>query len=158
MGAQVVASKRAFVVVVVLALLVVCATTGFAQDDDQIYKTLSKSQLLSIMQEEGYSATDDDEQRILWTIEGNPAFFIFYDDIDDMALFWAGVESEDTTLHHVNEWNKNNRYIRTYIDDEGDPIMEMDLDVEGGVTREWITSFLRTCRQSYVSWYDDCVK
>lgn len=36
----------------------------------------------------------------------------------------------------VNEWNRGNRYLKAYLDDEGDPHVEYDVNVNAGRTRE----------------------
>lgn len=44
----------------------------------------------------------------------------------------------------VNEWNRTKRFSRAFIDTEGDPCVESDLDLEGGVTYGAIDEFFRT--------------
>jgi hypothetical protein len=58
-------------------------------------------------------------------------------------------------LKDVNEWNRTKRYSRSYLDEEGDPFLELDLDLAGGVLKERIVDFLSTCRQSFLIWYDE---
>lgn len=36
-----------------------------------------------------------------------------------------------TTLEVVNDWNANKRYGKVYLDDEKDPYIEMDIELEG---------------------------
>lgn len=52
------------------------------------------------------------------------------------VTFWAGWSGTKATLHDINEWNKNKRFSRAYIDSAGDPIMEFDVDLdEGGMSQ-----------------------
>ncbi|NET57023.1 MAG: YbjN domain-containing protein [Symploca sp. SIO2E6] len=37
------------------------------------------------------------------------------------------------TLNEINEWNKNKRFSRAYINEEGNPVLAADLDLEAGV-------------------------
>ena len=46
----------------------------------------------------------------------------------------------------VNNWNQTNRFGRAFLDDEGDPILQYDLDLEGGVTEGVIREAIRTFR------------
>jgi hypothetical protein len=40
------------------------------------------------------------------------------------------------TLERINEWNRTQRFGRAYLDKEGDPIIEMDVDLDdGGLSR-----------------------
>ena len=51
-------------------------------------------------------------------------------------------------MDKINAWNAGKRYSRSYLDEEKDPCLELDLDLAGGVTRERIVDFLLTCKQS----------
>lgn len=50
--------------------------------------------------------------------------------------FAAGFDLTDgTTLDVVNEWNAAKRYTKAYLDDEQDPLIEMDINLDfGGVS------------------------
>lgn len=61
-------------------------------------------------------------------------------------LFYAGWAADDAiSLSMINNWNKGSRFGRAYLDDSGDPVIELDLMMAGGVTadtiREYITVF-----------------
>lgn len=50
--------------------------------------------------------------------------------------FYAGFSTKTVTLAKINEWNTGHRFGRAYIDKEGDPCLEMDVDLDaGGMTR-----------------------
>lgn len=38
------------------------------------------------------------------------------------------------TAAKINEWNKGNRYLKAYIDDEGDPYVQYDVNINAGRT------------------------
>jgi hypothetical protein len=44
------------------------------------------------------------------------------------------------TLAKVNSWNREKRFGRAYLDDEMDPFVEYDVDMERGATNEAITN------------------
>ena len=50
------------------------------------------------------------------------------------------------TLSRINEWNRTKRFTRAYADEEGDPCLEADLELTGGVTernvKEWMKTFV----------------
>lgn len=63
----------------------------------------------------------DDDQRNCKTIQ----FYMGYSD------------AKETTLDKLNEWNKTKRFARAYRDNEGDPVLEMDVDLDfKGIPRE----------------------
>jgi hypothetical protein len=46
-------------------------------------------------------------------------------------------DAKDVPLDRFNQWNKEKRFARGYRDDEGDPVLEMDVDVDfAGIPRE----------------------
>ena len=46
----------------------------------------------------------------------------------------------------VNAWNRDNRFGRAFLDTDGDPILQYDLDLEGGATERTIQEAVRTFR------------
>lgn len=48
------------------------------------------------------------------------------------------------TFGRINEWNMTKRYSRAYLDKDGDPTLEADLDIEGGVSYGAIAEFFKT--------------
>lgn len=48
------------------------------------------------------------------------------------------------SLERINAWNRTSRFGRGYLDDEKDPYVEMDLDVEHGFTTEAVDNNVDT--------------
>jgi hypothetical protein len=48
------------------------------------------------------------------------------------------------TLARINEWNRKRRFGRAYLDDEMDPHVQMDVDLERGSTTESVDNNLDT--------------
>lgn len=48
------------------------------------------------------------------------------------------------TYERINAWNRGNRFGRAYLDDEKDPYIEMDLDVEHGFSTEAVDNNIDT--------------
>jgi Putative bacterial sensory transduction regulator len=51
---------------------------------------------------------------------------------------------EGVTLEKLNEWNRDFRFGRAFRDNENDPYVQMDVDVELGATIESVGSNLQT--------------
>jgi hypothetical protein len=46
-------------------------------------------------------------------------------------------DAKDVSLEKLNQWNKDKRFARAYKDDAGDPVLEMDVDLDfAGIPRE----------------------
>ncbi|MBP7161777.1 YbjN domain-containing protein [Myxococcota bacterium] len=72
----------------------------------------------------------------------------FVSDSKENIQAYAGFESDNTTCAKVNQWNAEKRFSRAYLDDDDDPVIELDLDLEGGITQERLIDFITTVRHS----------
>ncbi|WOK37171.1 YbjN domain-containing protein [Sphingomonas sp. C3-2] len=127
------------------AALAACALvpgTGFAQ----MISAKEPAKMVSLLQKKGYRAeieTDESGTRIRSADSGRN-FTIFFMSCDDQEKncttiqFYAGFSDlKSTQLSQINEWNKTRRFARAYIDGEGDPVIEMDVDLDfNGIPEE----------------------
>ena len=69
-------------------------------------------------------------------VDGIKTIVTFYgkdNDLDSMQ-FYAGFVKSSATQQRMNEWNQGHRFTRAYIDIDGDPALEMDVNFAfGGV-------------------------
>ena len=124
---------------------------------DQLFKSITRVQMKSIMDSEGSSVTPDDDGDLVWKIDGFKSFLFVAKD-ETSIQFHASFKSDNTTVRKVNEWNRTMRYSKTYLDSDGDPHLELDLDLAGGVTRARIIDFLKTCTLSFGNWKKQVVE
>ncbi len=118
----------------------------------QSYSTISRFQLLSILESEGYSAEEAESPRnVMWKLNGYKTLLIIAEDGASIQ-FYCAFTNNGTNLNRVNTWNKEKKYSRSYLDNDGDPVLELDLDLVGGVNRARIVDFLLTCRVSLNQW------
>lgn len=139
------------------ATLVVSLSLVSAADTEPIYCTASAAlldQILSGMEIE-YDIIWDDAGDPVWTFvhQGILITLAAYDEATQgqyaSLLFYAGWAAEgDIPLTDVNDWNRTSRFGRAYVDETGDPAIELDLLLAGGVTaqtiREYIDLFVAT--------------
>lgn len=147
--------KKGFVIIVLLFIgLTMCAEETEVGVDEKsqadVYEFISVDLLMTIMQEEGYSVNRENDQLISWKLHGMNSAMILDED-GGAAQFYLAVK-HDVGVMVVNQWNKEKRYGRSYIDNDGDPCLESDLDLDGGVTKERIVDFLRTCMLLSMNW------
>lgn len=138
---------------IVLASLLGCATPSSTRAENPVYLNITPAELTQLMREEGYSVEENDG--VDWKLDGVNTHLLFMDGTQSIQFYVAYENSGNSTLENVNHWNKNNRYSRSYLDDDNDPVLELDLDLAGGVTRDRILDFLRTCRASTSAWIRD---
>ncbi|MCK5246331.1 YbjN domain-containing protein [Candidatus Bipolaricaulota bacterium] len=121
-------------------------TIYYAADEGLIHQVLSEMEL-------EYELLLDNNNDPTWTFTylGILITIISYDEVMPgrygSLLFYTGWATEvDISLAMINDWNSASRFGRAYIDDSGDPVIELDLLMAGGVTadtiREYITVFV----------------
>ena len=67
-------------------------------------------------------------------------------------LFYAGWTADGPfPLSAINEWNRVARFGRAYVDDQGDPVIELDLLLAGGVTFQTIKAYIEVFVDSALS-------
>ncbi|MDX2101124.1 MAG: YbjN domain-containing protein [Alphaproteobacteria bacterium] len=64
----------------------------------------------------------------------------------ESATLWAYVRKRGSSLsvQTANEWNRDQRWTRAYIDKDGDAVLEMDLNADGGIGRRSMEQLVRT--------------
>lgn len=58
--------------------------------------------------------------------------------------FTAAWGDTNHTLETVNKWNATKRYTRAYLDNDGDPTLEMDIDLEHKVSSAYLAEAFDT--------------
>lgn len=60
--------------------------------------------------------------------------------------FYMGYnDAKDATLDQLNSWNRQKRFARAYRDEEGDAVLEMDVDLDfNGIPRENVGEAINT--------------
>ncbi|PQM29454.1 YbjN domain-containing protein [Sphingopyxis lindanitolerans] len=62
-----------------------------------------------------------------------------------MQYYMGFSDAKDVSLDRFNQWNREKRFARGYKDDEGDPVLEMDVDVDfAGIPRENVADSFNT--------------
>ena len=121
---------------------------GGAGDADPPMVTATNPEgIAALLQSEGYAAkiekTADGEPVIRSKSSGSNFAVYFYNckDGKDCATvqFSAGYDTstdKQPSLAKINEWNRDKRFGNAYLDEENDPIIEMDVDLDdGGMSR-----------------------
>ncbi len=121
-----------------------------------LYTALDTTTLEAIMKTEGYSVTVDKEDDIIWKIDGLSAALMI-DENGKSLLFQISFSDSKANLQHVNTWNQSKRYSRSYIADDDRIVLELDLSLEGGVSKARIIDYLKTCRLSLSAWTQEVV-
>lgn len=113
---------------------------------------VTAQEVIEVLQAKGYRAQEDEDG------VGDPMVRSATDGVN-YNIYFYGCEgarctsiqfgsafdlTEPMALARVNEWNRDMRFGRAYLDDEMDPILEMDVDLERGATTEQLESVIDT--------------
>ena len=126
---------------IMLAALLLASPAVFAQ---KTIDATDPDRLADIIRDLGYRAvlsTDGvGDPMIETSVNGTDTTILFFGCTDNedckTLLFKVGYDLADgTTLEVINAWNTEKLFGRAYLDDEGDPWLEMPVNLFGGVTR-----------------------
>lgn len=110
-------------------------------------------EVAAVMQEHGYAAQigvdAEGDPKIRSGAQGSSFTIFFYGCHKTPRCtsieFSLGFHVEGgLTLEQMNRWNRLNRFGRAYLDDEKDPWLDMDVDVERGLSLDGIANNLET--------------
>jgi Putative bacterial sensory transduction regulator len=111
--------------------------------------------IAQIIQAQGLPAeikTPSDENPYIESKYSNLKFLILFMNCNDenknckTLQFYMGYnDAKETTLEELNSWNRDKRFARAYRDNEGDPVLEMDVDLDfNGIPRENVGEAVNT--------------
>lgn len=117
---------------------------GSALAQDEVTRQVSNADMEALIRGMGFECETLDEKTFKFELEGYKVVLFNY---ESNCQLYAGFTTE-CSVKRVNEWNRTKRFSRAYIDDEGDPCIEADLDFDGGVSRDALKEFIKTFRLS----------
>ena len=138
--------KRSLQILTVAAVAFALAGPLSAQTRDRI----TAEQLTGLLKDKGIEGQVNERGNIIAQSSGSKIVFF----ISQQTLqAYFGLTGTAANVNSINEWNKSKRFGRAYIDADGDPCVELDYDLEGGVTDDnikvWfdtVTSIVRAFR------------
>lgn len=73
-------------------------------------------------------------------IEGTKYGIVFYGcsngrNCDDI-LFSAGWSGIEVSIYDINAWNRTKKFGKAYLDNDGDPMLEMAVNLDYGITHK----------------------
>ena len=129
--------------IMALAAAMALAAGGAAQAQAIHNDGMTGPEVAAWLQKGGYKAdlTKDDggDPLINSAAEGHDFKIYFYDCSEAKRCkalqFSAGFDmKQGLTLEKANEWNRKNRYLKVYLDDDLDPYVQYDVNVNAGRT------------------------
>ena len=111
---------------------------------------VTAAEVAATMQRKGYKAEitkDKWGDPLLKSASSGVDFDVYFYECHDKPRcgsiqFYAGFDKPGLTDARVGEWNRTKRFGRVYLDTNGNPAVEMDMDVQHGATTEAIVNDL----------------
>ena len=97
--------------------------------------------IVQVLMKRGYRAeltTDSDGDPLIKSGAEGVSFLILFFNCKEhrdcaTVQFYVGFDREGNfPLDKINSWNREKRFGRAYVDKEGDPVVEMDIDLDDG--------------------------
>ena len=142
------------------AILALALASAPAQAKDLPTGGLTAQEVASWLQSEGYAAkvqTSKDGSQSIQSAAGGAAFHIDMYDCHNTPRcasieFFAGFDTKGAfDAAKMNEWNRNNRWVRAYVDKTNDPWIEMDVVLYPGGTYEGLNDQFAIWRDEFAS-------
>jgi len=108
-----------------------------------VITSITVSDLRSLLSEMGFEPRSLEGRSDAWAVQmaDRPVLVTVGGDGKNLLL-WSYVQGG--SLEKVNQWNKEKRFSRAYLDGDGDANVEWDIDLEGGVTVAAVREGIRT--------------
>jgi capsule polysaccharide export protein KpsC/LpsZ len=110
----------------------------------EVVSEVSTEQLQKMLESMGYEVEQPKEDVLEFAIEGHTALAI--NKKKNIQLYSYFQKQKKMDLKKVNEWNATKRFSRAYLDQDGDAVIEWDVDLEGGTTAGALKESIRTYR------------
>ncbi len=125
-----------------LSTAALAATVYYTADEALLHQVLDEMEI-------EYTVTLDDDGDPVWTFafSGITVTIASYDETTPgryaSLLFYAGWAADtQVSLFAINDWNRLSRFGRAYVDEAGDPAVELDLLLTGGVTAQTLKEYI----------------
>ena len=129
-----------------LALFLLLVTLS-ARAEPEPTTHFTDQQLIDILKEDGYASVKPYKENVLLIkIEGR-SLLLFNNDDGDLQAYY-GASGVKVNYEDINEWNRDHRLSRAYLDTELDPVLEADLMSNAGLLPKHVTEFFSVFRQS----------
>ena len=143
-----------FLVLIMVASSLLAAGSSVAQGKPvTVYTRFTDEDVTRFLQEDGFQFTPRGSGGFQVVLSGRKCGLVNRETNLLISTYMKGA----VPLDRINEWNIKYRFSHAYVDDEGDTAVEADLSLEGGITKERFTSYIKTFQMT-VSAFSEFVK
>ncbi len=114
---------------------------------EKAYKSLSMDDAQQVITRAGYTVDSSGPagtsgSRFIMNMRGVKVVMFLLGTGSSLQMY-AGFSGLPCNAQAVNEWNHTKRFSKAYLDSDGDPVIESDLAIGGGLTVDAIAHHIR---------------
>jgi Putative bacterial sensory transduction regulator len=120
-------------------------------EDSRVLTTITGPELAEILEQAGFEGGRVDEYGdVLVAMDERSVYFLIASNRESVQArtAWRTSDSTRPSADRMNEWNRSKKYSKAYFDRDRDPVLELDLDLAGGVTIARLKDFAHTTNTS----------
>ena len=120
----------------------------------ELINAANPATIKAIVESQGWPATivaKEGDDPYIESNRGGLKFLVLFMNCEDnkncktLQYYMGFSDAKEVTIERLNSWNKDKRFARAYRDDAGDPVLEMDVDLDfAGIPRENVGETLNT--------------
>lgn len=141
--------RRSSLLLLLVMLVSLCATSA-AQAQQFVFSELSDPHFRRVLRGMGYDEIEileetDDTCSMLVVINDWNVVITNYQGSGSVRMFAIFTNDDgitEETLEMANNWNRDRRFSKVLLDDDGDWIIESDFDVASGITQEQLEAWI----------------
>lgn len=156
-------TKKVFQTWLVLFLFACCTHDAFAAKFASKLVTAADTEtILEVAKGYGSAMLEEDDvgdPMISGRLEGHK-YQVLWEGCDDecsVMRFQAGWSDVEASSELINTWNAESLFGKAYLDDEGDPMVEMTVNLDYGVSRKNLDDTFEWWREVLRSFVDEVV-
>lgn len=123
---------------------VLLGPTRVAADEPDLVTKMTAGRLERTMKSFGDVKTFTEIENNTYGFEVNGLRFLLFNRTSSMQL--RATFGGTASASRVNEWNRDKRFSKAYLNTDNHPVLEADIDLEGGVTQanveKWMKMFV----------------
>lgn len=126
-------------------------STGALARTAEVIETIDAQEFSRLLSESGFpDAEIDSDGDVVVRMQGYRVLFLIgtYEGKNIQARFAIGGSSAG--MADMDRFNRETRFGSAYMDKDGDPALDADLDLEGGVTEARVKDYIRTVNELMV--------
>lgn len=130
--------------IVTLAAIAFLSLGPAAMASSNVISRVDANYLYGELNNEGFSSAEIlNDDVVAVKLDGFKVGYLIQGGGQNIQVYFS-VSDADVSLRKINEWNSSKRFSRAYIDGDGDPVLMLDLDLEGGITEDRLHNFFVT--------------